>query len=154
MKKLITCLVVCGLSGAAVADIINVPGDYTSIQDAIDVSNNGDTIMIAGGLYYEYNINPNGKLITLEGATDTGGLPVTTIDAQQLGRVLECNSGETAKTVFKNLLITGGFVDSGGGMRNTDSSPTLTNSNRFLGGPRLGQVLWGSAGVKYRKQKS
>ncbi len=89
MKNLITCLVVCGLSGAAFADTIHVPGDYESIQDAIDVSFNGDTIMIEGGSYYEYNINPGGKSITLEGATDTGGLPVTTIDAQQQGRVIK-----------------------------------------------------------------
>ena len=127
MKNLITCLVVCVLSGAVAADIINVPGDYASIQDAIDVSNDGDTIMIAGGLYYEYNINPGGKSITLEGATDTGGLPVTTIDAQMQGRVLECNSGETNKTIFENLIITGGFTFHGGGMRNTNASPKIQN---------------------------
>jgi len=127
MKNFIACLTVSALSGATFADIINVPGDYTSIQDAIDVSNNGDTIMIAGGLYYEYSINPGGKLITLEGATDTGGLPVTTIDAQQKGRVILCDSGETDNTVFKNLVITGGHLVANGAGIYIHSNPTFEN---------------------------
>ena len=37
---------------------INVPNDFTLIQDAIDNSTNGDTILVENGIYYE-NINFN-----------------------------------------------------------------------------------------------
>ncbi len=39
-------------------------GDYTSIQDGIDASSNGDTILVYPGTYYE-NVNFIGKDITL-----------------------------------------------------------------------------------------
>jgi len=35
------------------AATINVPGDYTTIQDAIDNANDGDTIVVSGGAYQE-----------------------------------------------------------------------------------------------------
>jgi len=50
--------------------IINVPGDYLTIQEAIDASNNGDIINVSEGTYYE-NINFNGKNIHLSGENPT-----------------------------------------------------------------------------------
>ena len=31
------------------ADVIDVPGDYDTIQEAIDAASDGDTIMVAAG---------------------------------------------------------------------------------------------------------
>jgi parallel beta-helix repeat protein len=39
--------------------VINVPGDYPTIQQAIDASSNGDTVLVQAETYYE-NINLNG----------------------------------------------------------------------------------------------
>ena len=43
---------------------ISVPGDYATIQEAINASVDGDSIAVAAGTYNE-NINFNGKNITL-----------------------------------------------------------------------------------------
>ena len=127
MKLLCTIVFTLAITTASFAHTIYVPTDYTSIQDAIDVSNDGDTIMIAQGTYYEFEVTLLGKAITLEGATDTSGLPVTTIDAQEHGRVIRCYSGETNKTVIKNLTFTNGRHSVGAGMFSYHSSPTLIN---------------------------
>ncbi len=112
---------------------INVPGEFASIQDAIDASSNGDVINIASGIYNEHSLNPGGKAITIQGTLNSDGTLATTIDAQQGGTVFVFNSIETSGTVIKDLVITGGTgtepsgYPRGGGIYCTNSSPTITN---------------------------
>ena len=135
MKYLITCAAVLGLGLSATADTINVPEDYATIQEAINASVNGDVVEIAAGTYYEYDIRPGGRAITIRGAIDEDGNPLTTIDAEMTPNkwVLVCFSGETATTSFENLIITRGAgpTDDGsgacGGMYNFQSSPSVIN---------------------------
>ncbi len=51
-------------SAYAVTLTVNASGgaDYTRIQDAINNSNNGDTILVYSGTYYE-NVDVNNQLI-------------------------------------------------------------------------------------------
>ena len=53
------------LSAPAIADTIHVPQDFTTIQEAIDASQNGDIILVDQGTYVE-NINYHEKWITVQ----------------------------------------------------------------------------------------
>ena len=57
MKKLIILL----LTSFSFATVINVPDDYSTIQEGIDASVNGDTVLVQPNTYYEI-ISLNGAL--------------------------------------------------------------------------------------------
>ena len=120
------------------------PGDgsvgdpYCSIQTAIDNAVDTDEIVVAPGTYFE-TIDFLGKAIWLH---SSDGPDVTVIDAQQVGTVVTCDSGEEADTTLDGLTITGGFGH-GGGMVIDGSNPTVRNC-RFIGNtgdPSGGAVL-------------
>ena len=115
-------------NSAAFAETINVPDDQPTIAAAISASVNGDVIAIAAGRYYEFNLNTDGKAITIQGTVNGGGGLGTTIDAQQGQRVFGIASGEGPDTVIKDLIFTaGGNIDAEeGGIIIVDSSPTIS----------------------------
>ena len=49
--KMIT--VFCAMNVVVFGTTIQIPTDYTTIQEGIDASTNGDTLLIAQGIYYE-----------------------------------------------------------------------------------------------------
>ncbi len=125
------------------AQIIHVPGDYPTIQEGIDASNNGDTVLVAENTYYE-NIKFMGKAITLssefilDGNTDH--IDNTIIDGSQAknsdsASVVYFISGEGNNSVLKGFTITNGSgtyiqedeASSGGGIFCTSSSPVLSH---------------------------
>ena len=117
------CFCLIGGTSPAAADILHVPGDFTTIQEAIDAAMDGDEVEVHPGTYNE-NINFLGKAIRVY---STDGPDVTIIDAQQSGSVVICASSEGADTVLDGFTITGADTPVGGGMYNDGSSPTVTN---------------------------
>jgi len=119
----------------AYADMINVPGDFDTIQAAIADPGTvaGDEIVVAPGTYME-TINFLGKAITLRSTdpTDPGVVAATIIDGTGNFHVVQCVSGEGPDTVLDGFTITGGKAngsspdDRGGGMYG-NGSPTVTN---------------------------
>ncbi|MFB3105308.1 MAG: hypothetical protein ACE1ZA_10295, partial [Pseudomonadales bacterium] len=115
------CLI--GPTFPAAADILHVPGDYPTIQEAINAATNGDEVEVHPGTYNE-TINFLGKAIRVY---SSDGPDMTIIDGQQNGTVVTCTNGEGPETVIDGFTITGGSGTNGGGMRNYQSSPTVIN---------------------------
>ncbi len=150
-KHLIVLAVSLAVASAttATADILHVPGDFPTIQEAIDAAVDGDEVEVHPGTYNE-TINLLGKTITVR---SSDGPEVTIIDAQQTGTVVTCNSGEGPDTVLEGFTITGGTGTDpgggdlvGGGMYNSGSSPTVTNCTFSGNGAGFGGGMINASG--------
>jgi parallel beta-helix repeat protein len=117
-------ITMCGLANAAT---INVPGDYTQIQAAVDAASNGDEILVEPGTYTGSGnevVNMLGKAITLRAS---GTPEQTIIDGEGVRRVLQCSTNEGAGTIIEGFTITGGSGGNGGGIACVESSPMIIN---------------------------
>ena len=113
----------------ASADVLNVPGDFPTIQIAINLASAGDEIVVAPGTYFE-DINFLGKQLTLR---SSGGAAVTTIDA--IGRfqpVITIGGASADGSVVEGFTLTRGQA--------TDAAP----------GERGGGIYIDSANVTIR----
>jgi len=98
------------------AEVLNVPQNYSSIQNAIDSAQDGDTVLVADSTYLE-NINFKGKAITVASHflmdQDTSHISKTIIDGSKhsdpdSGSVVYMISGEDTTSVLTGFTITGG----------------------------------------------
>ncbi len=104
-----------------------VPGDFSTIQAAINGSGCGDTVMISDGTYSgtgNTNIQFNGVPITVR---SVNGPANCLIDCQGTSQGFLFNHSETGQTVLSGLTIINGHGVSGGGIACFNSSPTITN---------------------------
>lgn len=100
---------------------IRVPEDQPTIQNAINVASNGDTVLVAPGTYFE-NLFFGGKAITVKSSAgadstviDGGGLPITSFQL-----------GEGQSSVLDGFTTRNGGTD--GAIVVFFSSPTITNN--------------------------
>lgn len=121
---------------------INVPADYSTIQQALNAASQGDTVLVQPGTYYE-NIfwpNINGiKLIGLEDNTD-----VILDGSQNIANVIYFNTSTylDSTTQINNFIIQGGSnITDGGGLYLINCSAYFNNlqirncsSTRYGGG--------------------
>ena len=117
--------VICSSGLLASAEDIAVPGDFVSIQEAIDAAIPGDTILVAPGRYAEL-LNFQGKDVAVR---STGGFAQTTVDGGSKGTVVMFENGETAAAVLEGFTITGGLglIRPAGGIYCGLSSPTIVS---------------------------
>lgn len=108
-----------------------VPQEYSTIQGALNASQNGDLILVGPGIYYEnivWNFGKNGVEIR-----STGGAENTIIDANNVGRPLYFNGNQIIddSAILDGFTLRNGFINSdfanGGGILIYQASPTLRN---------------------------
>ena len=103
------------LTATCTAEVLNVPsGEFASIQQAINLSVNNDTIIVAPGRYFE-NINFLGKAITVRSSdpNDPNIVAITIIDGNRpedvnFASVVTFKTGETSASSIEGFTITGG----------------------------------------------
>lgn len=104
---------------------IRVPGDAPTIQAAIDQASDGDTVLVAPGVYLE-TIDLLGKQITLRGEQ---GAAQTIIDGHGSGPVVRISTGPGTQPVIEGFTITGGRPQqiglSGAGILSLAMSPVI-----------------------------
>jgi len=111
-----------------------------TIQSAINLSNNGDTVLVQPNNYKE-NIKFNGKKITVSSlfltTGDTSYILQTIINGNKNGHVVEFSDNEDTSAILIGFTITNGYAVStgsgvgserlGGGIYCSNSSPTIAN---------------------------
>jgi serine protease len=119
-------LLVVGMSvsTATAQTTIRVPADQPTIQAAINVALNGDTVAVAPGTYPE-RLNFLGKAVTV---VSEGGPAVTIIDGTRGGTVVTFNSGEGRAAVLRGFTVTNGSAFNGGGIAISNASPTIESN--------------------------
>ena len=96
---------------SASATIINVPDDYPTIQQGIDASTDGDTVLVQPGTYVE-NVNFNGHNIVLGSlfltTGDTPCISQTIVDGNDNGSVVTFENGEDTTAMIAGFTISNG----------------------------------------------
>jgi hypothetical protein len=134
MKRIfiISTLAVLFVVSSLFATVINIPADYPTIQQGIDASADGDTVLVQPGTYVE-NINFNGHNIVLGSlfltTGDTSYIEQTVIDGDSSGSVVTFESGEDSTTILTGFIIGNGKAPKGGGIHCVNSQPMIRFNN-------------------------
>jgi len=107
---------------------------FATIQAAVDVALDGDTVMVWPGTYRE-DVDLKGNAITLQSADDAAVLTASSAYA------FSFYSGEGSNCVLRNFVITGCNARDGAAIYIENAAPVLTNLT--ITDNRLGISAWG-----------
>ena len=133
-----------------------VPQDYSTIQSALDVSQQGDIVLVSPGVYYETIVwygSKNGVELK-----STDGPMNTIIDANLQGRPLHFQGALNIDntTIFDGFTVRNGFVNDafayGGGISVDEASPILRNL--IIEGNRINSNRANGGGISFNESQS
>ncbi|HSD82988.1 MAG TPA: S8 family serine peptidase, partial [Anaerolineae bacterium] len=107
---------------------------YPTIQQAVDAANNGDTVQVSSGMYFENVTITGSKVITIEGGYDSSCTSVGTDSAHIEGSLNTANTFNISGGVIllRNLEVAWGGGDFGAGVDVLGSAQvTLDNVDIF-----------------------
>ncbi len=155
------CLTVIGTSGPAIRHVdgaVAASGDGTSwakafktIQQAIDAAADGDTVIVAQGIYVE-NVRVKGKNIVLRSTNplDPAIVADTVIDGNRTDPVVTFHGSEKEDCVLSGFTIRNGRGERGGGICGRESGSALVThavveNNRIIGN----STPWHGGGIAW-----
>ncbi len=113
--------------------ILNVPGDFARIQEALDayMIADGDTVLVQPGVYVE-NINFRGYNVTIGSLFLTTGersyITSTIIDGDSSGSVITFENYEDSSAAIIGFTLSNGYAENGGGILCINSDPTIRDN--------------------------
>ncbi|MDH4203561.1 MAG: DUF5123 domain-containing protein [Phycisphaerae bacterium] len=110
-------LISAGLFAATITVNADGTGDYPTIQTAINNAVNGDTVLVADGVYTgdgNRDINFLGKAITVKSQNGPTNCIIDASDEVTFHRGFIFESMETSASVVEGFTVTGGFVPASG----------------------------------------
>ncbi len=126
--------------GSAMAITRHVPAELATIQAGLDASAAGDTVLLACDTYFESNLVMKSGVI-LRG--ESGSSDCAVIDAQNQGRILDCNNLNLLTKIegitFRNGEVTEGWLEAlGGGIRCLNSNIAISDCSFENNNSRIG----------------
>ncbi len=111
------------------AAVVQVPSDQPTIQSGIDAAKDGDTVLVADGIYSgegNTNIDFKGKQITVKSQNGPEAAIINCLSTPN-SRGFIFQNKETNDTVLEGFAIKNGNNSDGGGIFCDVSSPTIKN---------------------------
>lgn len=101
-----------GFAVTPIAGVRQVPGEYATIQAAVDAAQYGETVLIAPGTYLE-RVSVTGKKVTLRGAA---GTRAHIVGDGKSGPIVQSSGIGATGSAFEHLNISGGRGNDGCGL--------------------------------------
>ena len=107
----------------------HIPEDFPTIQEAIDESGEGSSIIVSPGEYHEL-LHFRGKNITVQSQNphDDDTVGNTIINGEEVYSVITFTGEELSSCTLSGFTITGGKNENGGGILGKGTSATIQNN--------------------------
>lgn len=132
MKKTLILITIIGFVATSLATTINIPADYPTIQQGINASIDGDTVLVASDTYNEELFIVDKDIILASHYLTTGDtlyISTTIINTDSLMPVIVVDNVSGNVAAITGFSIQGGNGNSGGGIYITGNSDLIIDHN-------------------------
>jgi hypothetical protein len=118
-------LLAAPLTGPAAAVVWHLPGDFPTIQEALDTAESGDAVALEPGTYHESRLRFHGKALLLISThpSDSTVVESTVIDGDGEGPVVIFDGEEGPGSIIQGVTVRGGL--DGGVVFDSGAAATL-----------------------------